>query len=373
MSEIRIPIQLLPKDGRFGCGPSKVRDAQVEFLASLQPSTLGTSHRQAPVKNLVASVLDGAKQLFRAPEGYEMVLANGGATSFWDAAAHSLIRTRSQHCVFGEFSSKFAKVAKSAPFLEEPDIREAAVGSIAVAEPVAGVDVYAYPQNETSTGAMSPVRRVAGDSDALTIVDATSAAGGIDFDANETDVYYFSPQKNFGSDGGIWFALMSPAALERIERVSTTDRYIPETLSLATAVTNSRKNQTLNTPAVSTLALMDEQIRWINTSGGLGWAAQRTAAASQHLYSWAEQCEVTQPFVEDPAERSQVVVTIDFDDRVDAAALAKILRQNGIVDTEPYRKLGRNQLRIGTFTSIDLADVQQLTSAMDYVLERLVN
>ena len=370
MADITIPAHLLPADGRFGCGPSKVRSAQLDFLSTLQPDVLGTSHRQAPVKNLVASVQNGLADLFRAPEGYEILLANGGATTFWDSAVHSLIENRSQHLTFGEFGAKFAKAAKQAPFLQDPDVREAAAGSRSETEAVDGIDVYAYPHNETSTGVMTQVKRVAGD--ALTVVDATSGAGGIDFDAAETDVYYFSPQKNFASDGGLWFALVSPAAIERIERVTSSGRYIPETLNLQGAVENSRKNQTLNTPALATLALMDEQVRWINEQGGLSWAAARTAESSQTLYDWAEATPVATPFVSNPDHRSQVVVTIDFDETVDAAAIAKVLRANGIVDTEPYRKLGRNQLRVATFTAIDPADVRQLTACIDYVLERLV-
>jgi phosphoserine aminotransferase len=349
-----------------------VRGEQLDFLASLQPGVLGTSHRQAPVKNLVGSVREGLAELFRAPEGYEILLANGGATTFWDSAVHSLIERRSQHLTFGEFGAKFAKAAAAAPFLEDPDVRTADAGSRSQAEAIAGVDVYAYPHNETSTGVMAPVRRVAGDAGSLTVVDATSGAGGIDFDANEADVYYFSPQKNFASDGGLWFALVSPAAIERIERVTASGRYIPETLNLAGAIENSRKNQTLNTPALATLALMDDQVRWINGKGGLAWAAARTAESSGVLYDWAERTAVATPFVADPDHRSQVVVTIDFDDAVDAAAISKTLRANGVVDTEPYRKLGRNQLRIATFTAIEPDDVRALTGAIDYVLERLV-
>ncbi|MFV0434351.1 MAG: phosphoserine transaminase [Leucobacter sp.] len=371
MADITIPTELLPADGRFGCGPSKVRSEQLDFLSSLQPRVLGTSHRQAPVKDLVGSVREGLAEMFRAPEGYEILLSNGGATVFWDAAVHSLIERRSQHLAFGEFSAKFAKAAAAAPFLEDPDVRAADAGSRSQAEPVEGVDVYAYPHNETSTGVMAPVRRVAGDAGALTVIDATSAAGGIDFDANEVDVYYFSPQKNFASDGGLWFALASPAAIERIERVTSSGRYIPETLNLAGAVDNSRKNQTLNTPALATLALMDEQVRWINAQGGLARASARTAESSQVIYEWAERTSVATPFVADPEHRSQVVTTVDFDDSIDAAAIAKTLRANGIVDTEPYRKLGRNQLRIATFTAIDPDDVRKLTAAIDYVLERL--
>ncbi|MGO3778200.1 MAG: phosphoserine transaminase [Canibacter sp.] len=371
MADMKIPSHLLPEDGRFGCGPSKVRTEQVNFLNSLQPSTLGTSHRQAPVKNLVKSVQEGLLDLFRAPEGYEILLANGGATTFWDSAVHSLIEDRSQHATFGEFGAKFAKASTAAPFLQDPDIRDAAAGSLATPEPVAGVDVYAYPHNETSTGVMSPIRRVQGDAGALTVVDATSAAGGIDFNAEDVDVYYFSPQKNFASDGGLWFALVSPAAIERIQRVTGSGRYIPEVLNLAGAIDNSRKNQTLNTPAVATLALMDEQVRWINANGGLAWASSRTKESSDLLYDWAEASSVATPFVQDADARSQVVVTIDFDEHIDAAKIAQVLRANGVVDTEPYRKLGRNQLRIATFTAIEPNDVQQLIGCIDYVLGQL--
>ena len=371
MPDIAIPAGLLPAEGRFGCGPSKVRTEQLDFLASLQPHLLGTSHRQAPVKTLVGSVRSGLAELFGAPDGYEILLANGGATTFWDSAVHSLIERRSQHLAFGEFGAKFGKAAAAAPWLEDPDIREAAAGSRSEAAAVAGVDVYAYPHNETSTGVMTRVSRVAGDAGALTVVDATSGAGGLDFDAREIDVYYFSPQKNFASDGGLWFALVSPAAIERIERIAASGRYIPETLNLAGAIENSRKDQTLNTPALATLALMDEQVRWINGNGGLAWAAARTAESSAVLYDWAERTPVATPFVSDPAHRSNVVVTIDFDESVDAAAVSQALRANGVVDTDPYRKLGRNQLRIATFTAIDPDDVRALTASIDYVLERL--
>lgn len=372
MADITIPESLLPADGRFGCGPSKVRPEQIEFLRSVQESVLGTSHRQAPVKNLVGSVREGLAELFQAPEGYEVLLANGGATTFWDSAVHSLIERRSQHLSFGEFGAKFASAAKAAPFLEDPDLQVAEPGSRSESVVTPGVDVYAYPHNETSTGVMAQVRRVQGDTGALTVVDATSGAGGLDFDASETDVYYFSPQKNFASDGGIWFALVSPAAIERIERVTASGRYIPETLNLAGALTNSRLNQTLNTPAVATLAMMDEQVRWVNENGGLKWAAARTAESSGVLYEWAERSSVAQPFVTNPEHRSSVVATIDFDDSIDATKISSALRENGVVDTEPYRKLGRNQLRVATFTAIDPADVRALVNCIDYVLERII-
>jgi len=364
---LTIPADLLPADGRFGCGPSKVREEQVTALAAVGRSLLGTSHRQAPVKNLVGSVRERLAALFRLPEGYEVILGNGGSTAFWDAAAFGLIEKRSQNLTFGEFGGKFAAAA-GAPWLEAPDVRKAEPGTIALAEPVEGVDVYAWPHNETSTGATAPVTRAAGDPGALTVIDATSAAGGIDFDAAQADVYYFAPQKNLGSDGGLWLAAVSPAAIERIERIGASGRYIPESLSLTTALSNSRLNQTYNTPALSTLHLLDSQLGWILDNGGLTWADARTRESSQALYDWAEASAVATPFVTDPAHRSPVVVTIDFDESVDAADVAKTLRANGIVDTEPYRKLGRNQLRIATFVSVEPDDVRQLIRSLDFVL-----
>ncbi|MEZ3161673.1 phosphoserine transaminase [Microbacterium sp. BWT-B31] len=370
MPHIELPRELLPADGRFGCGPSKVRPAQVAALAGVGATILGTSHRQAPVKDLVGRVRAGVAELFRAPSGYEVVLGNGGSTAFWDAAAFGLIDKRSQNLVFGEFGGKFAAAAKT-PWLEAPDVRNAPAGQSTAAEAVEGVDVYAWPHNETSTGVATTIRRVNGDEGALTVIDATSAAGGIDFTLGEADVYYFAPQKNLGSDGGLWLALMSPAAIERIERIAASGRYIPEFLSLKNAIDNSRLNQTLNTPAISTLYLLDEQLSWINDNGGLQWADARTRESSNALYDWAEASAVATPFVADPADRSCVVVTIDFDESVDAAAIAKSLRANGIVDTEPYRKLGRNQLRVATFVSIEPDDVRQLIRCIDYTLERL--
>ena len=363
---IEIPRDLLPVDGRFGCGPSKVRPAQLEALLSSGASILGTSHRQSPVKNLVGSVREQLATLFRLPEGYEIIIGNGGSTAFWDAAAFGLIQNRAQNLVFGEFGGKFAKAA-AAPWLQAPDVRNAEPGSRASAEIVDGIDVYAWPHNETSTGVAAPVDRIAADG-ALTVIDATSAAGGIDFDVTQADVYYFAPQKNLGSDGGLWFAAVSPAAIERIEHIAASDRYIPEFLSLKNAVDNSRLNQTLNTPALTTLHLLDSQLRWINGNGGLAWAGARTAESSQALYDWAEASDVATPYVTDAAHRSPVVATIDFDDSIDAAAIAKTLRANGIVDTEPYRKLGRNQLRVATFVSIEPDDVRQLIRSIDYVL-----
>lgn len=363
---IEIPRDLLPVDGRFGCGPSKVRPAQLEALLASGTSILGTSHRQAPVKNLVGSVREQLAALFRLPDGYEIIIGNGGSTAFWDAAAFGLIENRSQNLVFGEFGGKFAKAA-AAPWLQAPDVRNAEPGSRTSAEVVEGVDLYAWPHNETSTGVAAPVDRVAA-AGALTVIDATSAAGGIDFDVTQADVYYFAPQKNLGSDGGLWFAAVSPAAIERIERVAASGRYIPEFLSLKNAVDNSRLNQTLNTPALTTLHLLDNQLQWINTNGGLAWAGVRTSESSQALYDWAEASDVATPYVTDAAHRSPVVATIDFDDSIDAAAIAKTLRANGIVDTEPYRKLGRNQLRVATFVSIEPEDVRQLIRSIDYVL-----
>ncbi|WP_348788480.1 phosphoserine transaminase [Leifsonia sp. NPDC080035] len=370
MPDVTIPTDLLPADGRFGCGPSKVRAEQVAYLSGPGAELLGTSHRQAPVKNLVGRVREGLGELFQLPEGYEVVIGNGGSTAFWDAAAFSLIENRSQNLVFGEFGGKFAKAAKT-PWLQAPHVIEAPAGSRAEAEVVAGVDVYAWPHNETSTGVMAPVRRVHGDDGALTVIDATSAAGGAAFDVSETDVYYFAPQKNFASDGGLWLALFSPAAIERVERIAASDRYIPEFLSIKNAIDNSRLNQTLNTPAVATLVLLENQIEWMNGNGGLAWADARTRESSDALYAWAEGVDYATPFVADPDHRSQVVVTIDFDDSIDASAIAKTLRANGIVDTEPYRKLGRNQLRIATFTAIEPADVRALIGCVEYVVERL--
>jgi len=362
---LQIPPALLPADGRFGCGPSRVRDAQIEDLVAVSRSVLGTSHRQRPVKALVGSVKQHLATLLGAPDGYEVVLGNGGSTAFWDAAAFGLIEHRSAHGTWGEFGSKFAKAAR-APWLAAPAVTEAAAGSRADLEVVEDADVYAWPHNETSTGVAAPVRRIAAPG-ALTVIDATSAAGGIAFDAAEADVYYFAPQKNLGSDGGLWAALVSPAAIERIERIAASDRYIPEFLSLGAALENSRLDQTLNTPALSTLVLLESQLQWMNEQGGLAWAAERAATSSGLLYEWAERVDYAAPFVADPAHRSPVVVTIDFEG-VDAAAIAKTLRANGVVDTEPYRKLGRNQLRIGTFASVEPADVSALIACIEHVV-----
>ena len=365
---IQIPADLLPADGRFGSGPSKVRPEQLDSLVAQGRSVMGTSHRQAPVLNLVASVQERMAQLYSLPDGYEVVLGLGGSTGFWDVAACSLIRARSQHAVFGEFSSKFAAVATAAPFLTDPEVRSAEPGGVADLAASDGIDLYATAHNETSTGAMVPIRRV-DSGDALTVVDGTSAAGGTELDVAQTDVYYFAPQKSFASDGGLWIALMSPAALERAAEVTArTDRWVPETLNLQTAITNSRKHQTLNTPALATLILLDEQLGWMLELGGLAACAARTADSSTRLYSWAEGTDFATPFIADPAHRSQVVGTIDFDDSVDAAALAATLRANGIVDTEPYRKLGRNQLRIGMYPAVDPDDVTALTRCIDHAV-----
>lgn len=335
-------------------------------------SLLGTSHRQAPVRNLVARVQEGLDDLFNLPPGYEVVIGNGGATAFWDAASFGLIRNRSQHVVLGEFGSKFAKVAKVAPHLQAPSIIEAEPGHLALPRAEEGIDTYAWVHNETSTGVAAPVTRPAGaDADALTLIDATSGGGGLHVDIREADAYYFAPQKNFASDGGLWFALMSPAAIERVAEIHGTGRWEPAFLSLQTAIDNSRKNQTLNTPALATLLMFAEQLDWMNENGGLGWATGRTAESAANLYSWAEASEFATPYVTDPAARSNVVGTIDFDDSIDAAAVAKVLRANGIVDVEPYRKLGRNQLRVAMYVAVDPADVAALTKCIDYVVERI--
>ena len=372
ITELRLPDDLRPSDGRFGCGPSKVRPEQVAALNDIAATVLGTSHRQAPVKNLVKAVREGLSELFTLPEGYEVILGNGGSTAFWDIAAFGLVRDRAQHLAFGEFSSKFASVTKGAPFLGEPTVVTAAPGTRSTAYAEAGVDVYAWPHNETSTGVMAEIARVDGaDADALVLIDATSGAGGLPVDIAQTDVYYFAPQKCFASDGGLWLALFSPAALARVEEITASGRWVPDFYSLPTAIDNSRKDQTYNTPAVATLAMMAEQVRWMNENGGMSFTTARTADSSARLYDWAERSAVATPFVTDPAARSQVVATIDFEDAVDAATIAKVLRANGIVDTEPYRKLGRNQLRIAMFPAVDPDDISRLTGAIDYVIERM--
>ncbi|MFI9721407.1 phosphoserine transaminase [Streptomyces sp. NPDC052396] len=372
MADIQIPADIKPADGRFGAGPSKVRPEALAALAATGTSLLGTSHRQAPVKNLVGEVRQGLRELFSLPEGYQVVLGNGGSTAFWDVATHGLIESRSQHLSFGEFSSKFAKAARLAPWLQEPSIVSAEPGTHPEPRAEAGVDVYALTHNETSTGVAMPIRRVTGaDDGALVLVDATSGAGGLPVDVTETDVYYFAPQKSFASEGGLWIGLFSPAALERAARVHASGRHIPEFFSLPTAIDNSLKNQTYNTPALSTLFLLNEQLKWINGQGGLDWAVRRTATSARTLYNWAEASKYATPFVADPAQRSAVIGTIDFDPEIDASAIARVLRANGIVDTDPYRKLGRNQLRVAMFPAIDPADVEALTACVDYIIERL--
>ncbi len=402
-AQLTIPRELKPADGRFGCGPSKVRPQALADLAQAGAAVMGTSHRQKPVKALVGEIRAGLAELFGAPEGYEVALGNGGATAFWDAAACGLVQRRSAHLVFGEFSSKFAQVCKEAPFLQEPIVVAAEPGD--APEPAdfdAGdADALGWAHNETSTGVMAPVVRVggaAGDAgDALVLIDATSGAGGLPVDLAQVDAYYFAPQKSFAADGGLWVALLSPAAQERIAKLaretaggasaasagaaadgaravgsqSTPPRWIPKFLSLATALENSMKDQTYNTPAVATLFLLADQIRWMLDGGGLDWCVARTRESSSHLYEWAQRTPYTTPFVADPAKRSLVVGTIDFDDAVDAAAVAKTLRANGIVDTEPYRKLGRNQLRIGMFPAVEPDDVRALTSCIEWVVERI--
>jgi phosphoserine aminotransferase len=367
-----LPPALIPTDGRFGCGPSKVRPEALAALAGSGASVLGTSHRQAPVKSLVRRVREGMSTLFSLPDGYQVIMGNGGTTAFWDAAALGLVRNRSQHLTFGEFSAKFAGVTGKAPFLADPQVISTDPGDAPEPVAAADVDVYAWAHNETSTGVAVPVRRPAGaTADQLVLVDATSGAGGLPVDISETDVYYFAPQKVFGSDGGLWIALASPAALDRIGEIAASDRWIPEFLSIATALDNTVKDQTLNTPAVATLFLLADQLDWLLGNGGLEWATKRTADSSGRLYDWAMASEFATPFVARPELRSQVVGTIDFADSVDAAAVAKTLRANGIVDTEPYRKLGRNQLRIGMFPAVEPADVSALTECIDYVVQRL--
>ena len=371
-TSITIPANLLPKDGRFGAGPSKVRPEQMDALAAASSKLLGTSHRQAPVKNLVGSVRSGLSEFFRAPEGYEVVLGVGGSTAFWDIASFGLVENKAQHLSFGEFGSKFASATNKAPFLAESSIIKAEPGTRPTARAEAGVDVYAWPQNETSTGVAAPVQRVAGaDEGSLVLVDATSAAGGLDVDVAESDVYYFAPQKNFASDGGLWLGLFSPAALERAARIKAGNRWIPDFLDLQTAIDNSRLNQTYNTPALATLVTLDAQVQWLNANGGLDFAAGRTADSAGRIYRWAEASEYATPFVAKAEDRSNVIATIDFDDSIDAAAIAKVLRANGVVDTEPYRKLGRNQLRIATFVAIEPDDVSALLECIDLVVAEL--
>ena len=372
MTSIVIPRDLKPADGRFGCGPSKVTPRSFAALAAWGAEYLGTSHRQQPVRDVVRRVRSGMRELFSLPDGYEVVLGNGGTTAFWDIAAFGLVRGKAQHLAFGEFSAKFAKVTATAPWLAEPTVIESAPGTHPLPRAEDGVDTYALTHNETSTGVAMPVTRVPGaDPDALVLVDATSGAGGLPVTASEFDVYYLAPQKCFASEGGLWIALMSPAALERAGQIAASGRYVPAFFSLPTAIENARKEQTYNTPALATLVLLAEQLGWMLGQGGLSWTVARTADSSSRLYTWAEKVPYATPFVADPGQRSQVVGTIDFAGTVDAAELAATLRANGIVDTEPYRKLGRNQLRIGMFPAVDPADVEALTTCIDYVVTRL--
>jgi phosphoserine aminotransferase len=375
MATIEIPTALLPKDGRFGAGPSKVRPEALGALDKVGVSYLGTSHRQATVKDVVARVRRGLSELLGLPEGYEIVLGNGGSTAFWDIATFCLVNEKSEHLSFGEFSSKFATAAEQAPFLADPRVESAEYGTLPQAVADDSVDAYALTHNETSTGVMAPIARprhadgrVA---DGLVLVDATSAAGGLRFDPSETDVYYFAPQKCFGSDGGLWLAACSPAALERSAAIGASGRFIPAILDLNIAIENSRLEQTYNTPALATLLLLAEQVEWFNSNGGLEWSASRSDRSSEILYGWAERSSYAHPYVEKPDERSHVIGTIDFDDAVDAAAVAKTLRAHGVVDTEPYRKLGKNQLRIAMFPGIDPEDVEALTACIDYVIGQL--
>ena len=367
-----IPAHLLPADGRFGCGPSKVRPEALRALATEGAAVMGTSHRQAPVKNLVRQVREGLTELFDVPDGYEVVLGNGGTTAFWDAAILNLVRTRSAHGSYGEFSAKFASGVAEAPFLADPVVTTAEPGRLALPKGQADVDVYAWAHNETSTGVMAPVLRPHGaDVDSLVLVDATSGAGGLPVDIDQTDAYYFAPQKSFASDGGLWVAVMSRDALDRVAEIKRSGRWIPGFLDLSIAIDNSSKDQTYNTPAVATLFLLADQVRWLLGLGGLSGAVARTRDSSARLYGWAEKSSFATPFVRNPDERSFVVGTVDFDASVDAAEVARVLRANGIVDIEPYRKLGRNQLRVGMFPAVDPDDVSALTACIDHVVEHL--
>ena len=370
--DIILPDDLLPSDGRFGSGPSKVRADAIEMLSGSASHYMGTSHRQAPVRFKVSEVRNALSELFSLPDGYEVLLGNGGTTAFWDAAGFGLIESRSQHLSFGEFSSKFAKATAAAPHLEQPEVVEAEPGDHPEPHATPGVDSYCLTHNETSTGvAMTPGRPAGVDEDALVLVDATSAAGGLRFDPAEVDVYYLAPQKALAADGGLWIAACSPRAIERIERINSSGRWVPASLDLAIALENSRKDQTYNTPALATLFLAAEQIRWVLENGGLEFAAGRCDASASTIYGWADSHEVATPFVSDPAKRSHVVATIDFDESVDAATVAAVLRSNGVVDTEPYRKLGRNQLRVAMFPAIDPEDVEALTRCVDHIITRL--
>ncbi|HQR78855.1 MAG TPA: phosphoserine transaminase [Actinomycetota bacterium] len=371
MNDLQIPASLKPADGRFGSGPSKVRPEQVDALVAMAPTYLGTSHRKPGVKGQVKRLRQGLRDLFSLPADYEVVLGNGGSTAFWDIATFGLIEQRGQFLSFGEFGSKFAKAASIAPHLGQQDVRTFEPGTAGPFEPSAGLDVYASPHNETSTGVCIEAVRPAGAGEALVMFDATSAAGGLPVRAEDFDVYYFAPQKCFASDGGLWFALMSPRALQRAAAIKDSGRWMPAFLDINIAIDNSRQEQTYNTPALATIALMAEQVDWFNAEGGLSWTVARTAESSQILYGWAERTEYTRPYVTDAGYRSAVVGTIDFNDSVDAAAVAKVLRANGIVDVEPYRKLGRNQLRVAMFPAVEPADVAALTASIDWVVEHL--
>jgi phosphoserine aminotransferase len=370
--EIVIPVDLLPVDGRFGAGPSKVRPEQIQALVEKSVSVMGTSHRQKPVKNEVAALRAGLAEMFSLPAGYEVVIGNGGTTAFWEIATFGLLRDRAQFLTFGEFGSKFASSAKAAPFLGEQSIIKSEPGDAPEFAVVAGLDAYCSPHNETSTGvAIPPVRPAGADKDALVLIDATSGAGGLPVDLSQVDVYYFSPQKCFASDGGLFVAIMSPAAIARAEEIKASGRYIPAFLDLMTAIENSRLDQTYNTPAVATILMMNEQIKWFNANGGLDWCVSRTKESSDAIYEWATAGTYATPFVADPAKRSQVVATVDFDESIDAEVVAKVLRANGVVDTEPYRKLGRNQLRISVFPAVEPSDVRQLLKCIDFVIAKL--
>ena len=370
--EIVIPADLLPVDGRFGAGPSKVRPEQIQALVEKSVSVMGTSHRQKPVKNEVAALRAGLAQMFTLPAGYEVVIGNGGTTAFWEVAAFGLLRDRAQFLTFGEFGSKFASSAKAAPFLGEQSVIKSEPGDAPEFAAAAGLDAYCTPHNETSTGvAIPPVRPAGADKDALVLIDATSGAGGLPVDLSQVDVYYFSPQKCFASDGGLFVAIMSPAAIARAEEIKESGRYIPAFLDLMTAIENSRLDQTYNTPAVATILMMNEQIKWFNVNGGLDWCVSRTKESSDAIYDWATASSYATPFVADPAKRSQVVATVDFDESIDAEVVAKVLRANSVVDTEPYRKLGRNQLRISVFPAVEPSDVRQLLKCIDFVIAQL--
>ncbi|GAA3513040.1 phosphoserine transaminase [Actinocatenispora rupis] len=368
LPDIRIPAELLPGDGRFNCGPSKIRPAQLDALSAVAAGYLGTSHRQRTVRDQVARLRRGIAELFRAPDGYEVVLGNGGTTAFWEVATFGLVRERAQLASFGEFGQKLVDSVTAAPFLADPSVRSAPAGTVATLVAEDGVDTYGTPQNETSTGAAVPVRRVG---DGLMLHDATSGAGGLPVDLTETDVYYFAPQKCLGSEGGLWIALLSPAALDRAAEITASGRYVPAFLDLTTAIDNSRKDQTYNTPSLATILLAAEQVDWILGNGGLDWSVARCAESAAVLYDWADRTDYTTPFVAEPASRSTVVGTVDLADHVDAAAVSGVLRENGVLDTEPYRKLGRNQLRVALFPSIEPADVAALTRCVDHVVGQL--